>query len=1121
MLKKLFLFLFILLVLAVAALGGGYYYLVVKNPGDEISLANIQSILGKESPVFYSDGTTPLGVFFDEAHRQYVTWGQIPQNFVNALVASEDNRFFEHYGFDPVSIGRAAVRNYEAGRVVQGGSTLTQQTAKNLFKRSGRSYEAKLKELLYALRLEYHYSKEKIFEFYANQFYVRGNGHGLGVAARYYFDKKVEDLSLLECAFIAGSVKRPNYYNPFRRTSEKGKREARRRINERVAYVLGQMKQQGMLTQKMYEQARYSDVVFTEGQVGYELDYVMEMVKDAVSSEEVQDALEEHGIGNLATAGLRVITSVDKGLQEETLYTLRRELSRVDIRLRGYPHDEVQQELAALKYRGDQELKKTAFLFGTVAEIEQSSKKKGSSLKISVDFSARGLGSGVIDMEGIRRPLQALVKWKKNRWSEVKKSDTSLLLDQIRPGDRVWVSVREIDLSGDVLLDLERFPELKGGALILHEGKIKAMAGGVENRFFNRAVAAKRTMGSAFKPFVFSAALQLGWNSADLLNNGRDIFVYQGQAYFPRPDHKSPFQQVSMSWAGVKSENLASVWLLYHLCDQLTDEEFVEIAEHLELLPRVHNGETEPYNVYRARIRDRYGIVLNKSILKKTAYDRAVKNLETDFIFENLAEQYPILKNLHYGLYYERFRKDIEVALENDKLKSYEKSELFLRRDLLKVSFMSLTERYAQFEEFKAWIGEQIGDDESFVPQGFSNGAALYYDTEKNKYSFVGEKIADDSLSRVDYGRLVNYLRYQQPGATQDFWNEVLLDSSLSVSAFSLTKKQMQREFSHLLSLSPYSAEVLADVRDFRVLVGLQYLIAYGRELGIRSQLDPVLSFPLGSNVVTLLEAVRMYEAMVTGDVFLAGDEGTGNQDLVCILDRIETKEGEVVYQTRMRRKKLVAPKVQLALNHVLENIIKFGTGRYAKKNAKLLSDDPEDSEDFATLKLEIPLLGKTGTANNYTNASFFGYLPFPSKGGTGMVINGGYTVGTYVGFDNNLPMRRKTTRITGSSGALPAWTSLVNSIMKENGYADRLDPVDLSFYGLSLLSDDMGQIDLAVAEESGGHLLFPAEKIDARNRSRRSIMTYGNVYPTGKFKAARFFVPFWGGEEHLFEGDL
>ncbi len=1107
-----------LVFLAVLAVAGGVYWLVALHPGEEISSGNIQAILGKESPVFYSDGKTPLGVFFHEAHRQYVTWEQIPKNFVNALVASEDNRFFEHYGFDAISIARAAVKNYEAGRVVQGGSTLTQQTAKNLFKRSGRSYEAKLKELLYALRLEYHYSKGEIFEFYSNQFYVRGNGHGLGVAARYYFDKEVEELSLLECAFIAGSVKRPNYYNPFRRVSEEGQREARRRINERVAYVLGQMKQQGMLSVEEYEQARYSDVIFTEGQVGYELDYVMEMVKDAVGSLEVQQALEENGIGNLATAGLRVITSVDKGLQKDTLYALRKELSRVDIRLRGYDHEEVQEELAALDYRGDQELKKSSFLFADITMIEQGP----DTLKISVDFTGRGLGSGVIDNEGIRRPLQALVKWTRNRWSEVKSSDKVLLLNELQVGDRVWVSVRDIDIEGNALLDLERFPKLKGGALILKDGKIKAMAGGVENRFFNRAVAARRTMGSAFKPFLYSAALQLGWNTADLLNNGRDVFVYQGQSYFPRPDHHSPFAQVSMSWAGVKSENLASVWLLYHLCDQLTFDEFAEVAQAVGLLPRVRNNETEPYNVYRTRIRDRHGIVLNRTILEKAAYNKAVKNLETDFLFENLAEEYDVLKNLHYGLQFDRFAEEIDVALTDKELKKYERDELLLRKKILQVNYLSLVERQQQFADFQKRISTSDLEEEDSIDQSFFAESALYFDQEKEKYSFVKKTLADDSLVRVDYQRLSVYLGNLLFAADiQKFWDEVLLDSTITSSALRLVTDQVQRDFQHLLTLSPYSLEVLADVHDFRVLVGLHYLIEYGKEMGIRSTLDPVLSFPLGSNVVTLLETVRMYEGMVTGSVSLAGDEETGNQDLICILDRIETAEGEVVYKTKFRKKKLVSPKVRLAQNSILENIVKFGTGRFAKKHARLQQDPSAKENGFTDLDFDIPLLGKTGTANNYTNASFFGYLPAPSKGGTGMTIEGGYAIGTYVGFDKNMKMRRKTTRITGSSGALPAWTDLVNSIMKEKGYSKRLDPVDLSFYGLSLLHDDQKQINLAVKKESGGHVLTPVQEIDEKNRTRQTILTFGTVYPTGNFKADRFFMPFWGGEEHIFESDL
>jgi penicillin-binding protein 1A len=1120
MFKKIVLFLFVLIFFLILACVGLFYWLVVLHPGEEISRENIQSILGRESPVFYSDGKTRLGVFFDEAHRQYVTWNQLPSDFVNALVASEDNRFFEHFGFDAVSIGRAAIKNYEAGRVVQGGSTLTQQTAKNLFKRSGRSYEAKLKELLAALRLEYHYSKEQIFEFYANQFYVRGNGHGLGIAARYYFDKKVEDLSLLECVFIAGSVKRPNYYNPFNRRTEADREKVRQRIKVRMDYVLGQMKQQGMLSAIQYAQAINSDVIFMEGKVGYPLDYVMEMVRDAVGSEAVQAALEEHGIGNLATAGLRVITSVDKELQEEALYVLRRELSRLDVRLRGYEHDEIQKELAAVNYRGDKVVKKMAFLFGNITKIEQGEAQVIEGIKIAVNFGG-GLGNGVIDAEGLNRQVKALVKWEQTRWSEMESSDFPTLLKQLQVGDRVWVSVRDIDDDGRVFLDLERFPKLQGGALVIQKGMIKALAGGVENRFFNRAIAARRTMGSAFKPFVFAAALQLGWNTTDMLNNSREVFIFQGQPYYPRPDHNSPYNQVSMSWAGVHSENLASIWLVEHLCDRLSFDDFKEVTGQMGLLPRVRNGVKEPYNLYRTRIRDTYGIVLNRSVLQEVAYNLAVKNIEIDFLFENLKKEYAVLKKLHYGLNFDQYQEDIDHLLTEKDLKEYEQKELLLRKRLLKTNYLSLVLRQQQLGNFRQYMKNRAENLDPFANLLPPIKGALYFDRQQEQFSFVGIESQTDDMVLVDLDGLAAQLSSQNLDEQAEFWGDVLLDAEISSAALTLVENQVEREFQHLLTLSPYSIEVLAGVKDFRLLVGLLYLVELGHELGISSQLDPVLSFPLGSNVVTLLETVRMYEGLITGDVFLAGEEGTGNQDLMSVLDRIETDDGEVVYRTKLRRKTLVSSKVRMVLDHVLENVVTFGTGRYAKSHARLPLEKSEGKDTLAALDLVIPLLGKTGTANNYTNASFFGYLPGPSKGGTGMVIDGGYSIGVYVGFDDNKKMRRNTTHITGSSGALPTWTDLVNTILREKGYAQRLDLVDISFYGLNLLHDELGQINLAVDKNSGGRITRPVEDVNQKNRLRPTTLTFGTLSESGNFEPERLFAPFWGGGDHLLESDL
>jgi penicillin-binding protein 1A len=180
---RLFFFLAVLGLLTAAGALGWVYWLVIKVPCPEIEPHRIASILGKESPVYYRDGQEKIGVLFEDIHRQYLTYEQLPKNFVKALVAAEDDQFFNHYGIDLPGIAKAMLVNYQAGRIIRGGSTLTQQTAKNLFKRPDRSYQAKLKEMLYALRLEHRYPKEKILEFYSNQFYVSGNGHGLGVAA--------------------------------------------------------------------------------------------------------------------------------------------------------------------------------------------------------------------------------------------------------------------------------------------------------------------------------------------------------------------------------------------------------------------------------------------------------------------------------------------------------------------------------------------------------------------------------------------------------------------------------------------------------------------------------------------------------------------------------------------------------------------------------------------------------------------------------------------------------------------------------------------------------------------------------------------------------------------------
>ncbi len=1112
MFKKIFYFSVSFIILGLAGLGGLFYWLVVLHPGHEIDPSNIERILGNETPVFFNDGQTRLGVFFDQAHRQYVTYEQIPQDFVNALVASEDNNFFSHYGFDPLGIVRAVIKNYKMGRVVQGGSTITQQTAKNLFKRSGRSYQAKLKELLFALRLEYNYSKEKIFEFYANQFYVSGNGHGLGVAARYYFNKSVEELSLLECAFIAGSVKKPNFYNPFIKKTDESALAAKNHANVRVRYVLEMMLETGKITDAQYQEAISTELMFNRGTIGYAQDYVMEMVTDAVSSQDVIDGLKANGIDNLATSGLRVITTVDEKLQKQTLYALRQELSRLDVRLRGYQRDEVQKELQLTDYTGDMVLRKQAFLFATITKISTSKDQNKTAVRIEVDLG-RNLGTGLIQEEGLMGLLAAQIKWKKGRWNEAAPKDLPLLLAELREGDRVWVSIRTIAADGQVELDLEKFPKIQGGALILQDGLIQAMAGGVENRFFNRAIYAKRNMGSAFKPFVYTAALQLGWNATDLLNNKRDVFVYQRQPYFPRPDHKIVNNRVSMSWAGVHSENIASVWLLYHLCDHLTKQQFQEVASQVGLAP----ADKEAYDTYAARIRDRHGIMINQSILEKAAFDQAVAKLETDFIFENRLAEYAALKKMPCNL----MAASSLASAQLHGTTKLEQQEISLRQSLLAGrTYQDFTTLQRVLVAYRQEIEDPWNAADNLSAEGSQGQPVLYYNPVLARYTFSRGR-QSGAWQMVNLNQLRQQLFVQDSVGRDKFWSEVMLDSLLSSAAVDLISKQVTVELQRLNALPLYSLEVLSAVQDFRILVGLNYLINFARELGVMSKLDPVLSFPLGSNVVTLLEFVRMYEGLITGETVLSEGAGEDAPILLSILDRIESPEGEILYQPKRKRTRLVAPETSLVVGHMLENIVKFGTGRYADHNVRLTNIDEEAGKKFAGLDLSVPLLGKTGTANNYTNASFFGYLPGMAAEGEGLVTQGGYAIGVYVGFDDNEGMRRSSTRITGSEGALPTWTDLASILLKEKGYGQQLDPVDISFSGLILQRQSLGQLNLAVQADLGGTLPARAHEVDVKNRLVPSIMSFGKLDNMGNFIPARQFKPYWLNGDTAVDADF
>jgi hypothetical protein len=508
-----------------------------------------------------------------------------------------------------------------------------------------------------------------------------------------------------------------------------------------------------------------------------------------------------------------------------------------------------------------------------------------------------------------------------------------------------------------------------------------------------------------------------------------------------------------MSWAGVRSENLASVWLTAHLCDHLSRSQFEDVAAQLGLAPRIVDGEPEPYRLFRSRIRDRYGIVITEEVMHQAAFRKTVESIQPDLVFEGLAHEYPAMKELHYGLNFNKFAEQIEGELNSQDLQEYEKKELRLRKKLLSRNFLALQSLYGRLQNY---LGQDRLSDTRAHAQSFSRAETpyLYFDPINDNYLF-------DYPSRVpEYAQLVSPWQFQDrfradPFSKKEQIDSIRLGDSMSVKAFDFLSRQVDTEFRRMRQLLPYSMDILSEVEDYRILVGLKYLVEFGKFLGIESELEPILSFPLGSNVVTLMETTRLYEALVTGKLTLFREEDGEINNTLAIIDRIESEDGSVLYRPEGEARRAVSTKTSLVLGHILENTVKFGTGRYADREVKL--QGPEESAGmFDELSLSIPLLGKTGTANRYTNASFFGYLPAPKEDGTGMVIDNGFGVGVYVGYDDNQPMRSGSTRITGAAGALPAWTTIVKAIIKSQEFERALDPVDLSFYGLAIERKDI-----------------------------------------------------------------
>lgn len=924
-----------------------------KDPDGIFNRRYILSELSGESRVYYRDGERLLGSFFDVNHRIYVPFGEIPENIVNALVAAEDARYFDHGGFDITGFSRAMLNNVRAGRLQQGGSTLTQQTVKNIYGREERSIKAKWKELINALRMEKHFSKEEILEFYLNQFHVSGTGKGVAIAAQYFFNKDLKDLTLAECAFIAGSVKGPFNYDPFIQRNQQRRDRALERGRTRLKYVLGRMVDEEYITQEQMDSALAKPLEFNHGNFRFSLSTQLSRLEEKFETDFYQGLFEKEGISDWRKAQLQIVTTIDADYQMAAKRAVQDNISNLQVKLGGFvlPKSDLPNR-AAFARAGD-------YLYGAVDSVNYDG--KGNLSDIYLSFGQLHGHVSASDLADLGKQMNADVK--------------TVLAPRLAKGSVLLASVKDtVKVDGAVPCLIETEPVLQGALVAIQNGEVVASQAGFHNTGFDRSFKAKRQLGSSWKPILYAAALNYHWHYLDELENEFNLFQYENDFYFPRPDHKNKGETVSILWAAVRSENIASIWLLDHLLDKLSTEEFMGVAAENGYLKR----EDEAFDDYRKRLRDQHGLYLNETAKQEIEFSKAQKSLYEKLLYENRPAAARALRNMFYG-------RNVESGK-----KKYQKIQ---------------REYFAEFNH------------------NFLHYLAILKDRDLKALN------PEDPLS---------------PTALSD--EEVYPNLNLSDIRRLNGMMGIPRE-----DVDYSKAEELFYWPDFRRSVAMAAFAKFAGEIGIHGKLREVQSMPLGVNEIPLAEMTTAYQTLLTGNIYKCTD---GEWNEPCLVKEIRDRDGRRIFENSVETKKVLSDTVTEQMAVMLHAVFQYGTAISQYKNLTMTSPSGENT-------LLYPTFGKTGTTNDYRNVAFLGAIPTFVPNKNGFALDSVIAIGSYVGFDDNRPLKSGRTRIAGSSGGLPQWAEFAKAVVKVRGENLKVDFLDISMLA-------KGEIPLRLGTERG-----------------------------------------------------
>ena len=466
---------------------------------------------------------------FGEERRVLVDIKDVPATLTNAIIAAEDERFYQHAGIDYQGVARAAYANLVTGGRRQGASTITMQVARNFFLSSEKTLTRKLYEVLLALKIEHSLGKDQILGLYINQIYLGQRAYGFAAAAQIYFSKSLDQLTLGEAAMLAALPKAPSSYNPIANPQ---------RAKQRQQYVLRRMKELGYIDEEEYETAVKSSLAVRRvvDTFAVQADYVAEMVRQAVYEQYPDDAY---------SRGFRVYTTIRQADQQAAVEAVRAGLLDYDRRL-GYRGPEGFVELAvdadeddfeeALAERADDEELRLALVLAANAREVKVVLKSGERVTIAG--------------EGLRFAARSLERTSPQR--------------RIRRG--AVLRVQRIDAAR---WQIAQLPEAEAAFLSLDpvDGAVRALVGGFDyNRSkFNHVTQAWRQVGSTFKPFIYSAALERGFTAATVVPDDPiaiEADVTGSQRWEPKNFDGRFEGPMRLRTALAKSKNMVSIRIL-------------------------------------------------------------------------------------------------------------------------------------------------------------------------------------------------------------------------------------------------------------------------------------------------------------------------------------------------------------------------------------------------------------------------------------------------------------------------------------------------------------------------------------------------------------------------------